>query len=121
MKKILIIEDDELISKTYQTIFEANGYEVDFAFDIKKGWEKIVEMQPDVILLDLMLQGVSGVEVLEKIRNQKNTKMPIVIVITNLQGEKICQEVLDHGASLCLIKDQYTPKQIYDQVTAVLK
>ena len=71
MAKIAIIEDDQAISQMYRIKFESEGYQVETAPDGKVGLELIKEMQPDIVLLDIMMPEMNGDEVLQKIRSTK--------------------------------------------------
>jgi len=69
MKKILIIEDDQIIANIYRNKFATEGYQAETAYDGESGLKSVRAFQPDVILLDLMLPRMSGVDFIIHIRS----------------------------------------------------
>lgn len=80
MKKILIMEDDADISLLLCKILKKAGYETETAFSGTEGLLRLDLGVPDLILLDLMLPGMSGEEVLRRIREEKQLELPVVIL-----------------------------------------
>jgi two-component system nitrogen regulation response regulator NtrX len=79
MKTILIIDDDKSVRESLKMILEYDRYEVEFAENGEQGLQKIDRMPVDVVLLDIKMSGMDGIEVLTKIR-QKNEKIPVVMI-----------------------------------------
>ena len=88
MVKIAIIEDDLAIAQMYRLKFEAEGYKVEIAANGKLGLELCEEMQPDMVLLDLMMPEMNGDEMLEKMRKADWGKKPQVIILTNVSEQE---------------------------------
>lgn len=109
MKKILLIEDDFYIRSLYKTVFEKNGFIVTEAADGKEALQKIKEDSFNLIILDLMLPGISGMEVLKSVR--KFSQTPIYI-LTNIGNEETLQEAMASGAQAYFVKVNYTPNQL---------
>ena len=86
MKKILIIEDDPIITRIYQQKYEEAGYETSLLLrTAKQGLQKVKDFKPDLVQLDLMLPKMNGVEVIRKIRSQPEFKtMPILVLLQYL-------------------------------------
>jgi len=82
MKKILIIEDDDHIIELLKFNVENNGYEVSIAMDGNEGLNKAIDELPDLILLDLMLPGIDGIEICNKLKNKDRTKDIPIIMLT---------------------------------------
>lgn len=82
MARILSIEDDADLQHLIGLTLHNNGFEVQYAFNGKEGYEKILSMHPDLILLDLMLPGMNGVEILKAVKANKEVRDLPVIVIT---------------------------------------
>lgn len=82
MKKILIIEDDDHIIELLKFNVENNGYEVSFAMDGHEGLNKAINELPDLILLDLMLPGIDGIDICNKLKNKDRTKDIPIIMLT---------------------------------------
>ena len=119
-RKILIIEDDPLIASIYKNKFEEAGYEVDAAYDGQAGFYRVHEVKPDVVLLDLMLPQMNGLEILKKIRAQKRfDKLPI-FVLTNAYLSKSAHEAAAAGANEVFDKGTTTPQHILDTANTLL-
>lgn len=82
MKKILIIEDDDHIVELLKFNVENNGYEVSVAMDGHDGLNKAINELPDLILLDLMLPGIDGIDICNKLKNKDRTKDIPIIMLT---------------------------------------
>src|SRR5580704_13466234 len=120
MKKILIIEDDQLVANIYRNKFAVDHYEVDVAHDGETGLEMISQQPPGLVLLDLMLPKMTGVDVLKKIRAQPDLKLLPVVVFSNTYLTNIVQEAWKAGATKCLSKANCTPKQVLDVVRSLM-
>src|SRR5258708_39773198 len=81
--KVAIIEDDMAIVQMYRTKFENEGYEVATAPDGASGLELIDSFEPDIILLDLMMPNMNGLDMLSKLRSQQGGRDAKEIVLTN--------------------------------------
>ena len=121
MKKIAIIEDDLVVANIYRNKFNVDGFQVELASDGASGFELIKTFRPDLVLLDLMLPTVSGVEVLKKIRLEPGLQDLPVIVFSSTYLTNVVQEAWKVGATKCLSKASCTPKQIIEVVRAALK
>lgn len=120
MTKILVVEDDELIARMYEKIFGFDGYQVELAADGEEGLKKIQEVKPTLVLLDIMMPKMNGLQVLDKIKADPNTKNIPVVMLTNLDGEKDAEAALSKGAVKYIVKSNYDPKQISDMVKEIL-
>lgn len=120
MNKIAIIEDDQAISQMYRIKFEAEGFEVETAGNGELGLKLIEEMQPDIILLDLMMPVMNGDEMLSKLRATTWGKDVKVIILTNM-GEQEAPEVLKTlGVRKFIVKAEMTPRQVAEMVNEEL-
>jgi len=120
MVKILIIEDDPLMSRMYQKIFTFEGYEVEMAVDGMEGLDKARVVKPTLILLDIMMPKMNGIEVLEKLKADPETKVIPVVMLTNLAGQQDAELALSKGAVKYIVKSEYEPKQVADMVKEIL-
>ncbi|MCX5787496.1 MAG: response regulator transcription factor [Elusimicrobia bacterium] len=82
MARILSIEDDPDLQHLIGLSLHSNGYEIQYAFNGKEGYEKILSMHPDLVLLDLMLPGMNGVEILKAVKSNKDVRDLPIIVLT---------------------------------------
>ncbi len=120
MAKILIVEDDPLMSRMYQKIFKFEGYDVAMAGDGEQGLEAAKKEKPTLILLDVMMPKMNGLQLLEKLKLDPDTKSIPVVMLTNLAGEKDAEVALTKGAVKYIVKSEYEPKQITDMVKSIL-
>src|SRR6185369_13560136 len=119
MKKILIIDDDKFTSDIYRDKFKSAGYEAEVTGDGNSAMDRLKGSPPDVVLLDLMLPEVNGVEVLKFIRAQESTRALPVIVFTNSYAGGLVQAAREAGANKCLSKAMCTLAQLVDEVAAL--
>ena len=120
MKKILIVEDDQIVANIYRNKFAVEGFQVDIAPDGETGLDKVKTFRPDAVILDLMLPRLSGVEVMKRIRAQADLQRLPVIVFSNTYLMNLVQEAWKAGATKCLSKSNCTPKQVVDVVRGAL-
>lgn len=120
MSKILIVEDDELISGLYQNIFTFDKHEVQVANDGEEALIKIREFKPNLVLLDIMMPKMNGLQVLDRIKADPETKNIPVVMLTNLDGKQDAETALVKGAVKYIVKSNYNPKQISDMVKEIL-
>lgn len=120
MSKILIIEDDPLMSRMYQKIFIFEKYEVEMAGDGVEGLDKARAVKPTLILLDVMMPKMNGLETLSKLKADPETKSIPVVMLTNLAGQQDAETAMSKGAVKYIIKSEYEPKQVADMVKGIL-
>lgn len=118
--KIAIIEDDMAIVQMYRTKFETEGYDVETAGDGATGLDLIESFSPDVVLLDLMMPGMNGLDMLQKLRNQPGGGEAKVIVLTNMGDTETATKVYKMAADDYIVKAEMTPKQVTERVKALL-
>lgn len=120
MKTILFVEDEAALQKTLGEILKQEGYEVTPALDGEVGLRLAKDKKPDLILLDLILPKVHGIEVLRKLKEDKETKGIPVIVLTNLGEIKDINKVVELGATTYLVKAQYTLEEVVEKIKKAL-
>jgi len=118
--KILIVEDDPLISRMYETVFKFEGFEVELARNGQEGIEKMAEEKPKMVLLDVMMPKMSGIDVLREMKSNPKTKGIPVVVLTNLSSIKDAETALELGAVKFIVKSKNKPKQIVEQIKEIL-
>lgn len=119
-QRLLIIEDDFFIRDLYQRQFVKSNFLVDTAETGPDGIVKAQEGRPTVILLDIMLPKMSGIEVLKKLKETEETKPIPVILLTNLSEDQMIKQGFELGAEGYLIKSAYTPEQVVAEVTKLM-
>ena len=119
-KKILIIEDDQETLNMYLVVLNGAGFEVISGVDGTDGLEKAKAEKPDLILLDIILPGISGFDVLAEMRRDPNLKDTPIIMLTNLGHEADLRKAHDLGANKYLVKADYVPSKVLEEVQAML-
>ena len=120
MAKILIIEDDPLMLRMYQKIFKFEGYEVTVASNGEEGIDQTRKEKPTLILLDIMMPKMNGLEVLDKLKNDPLTKKIPIVMLTNLAGSHDADKALTLGAVKYIVKSEFDPKQVTNMVKEIL-
>lgn len=120
-KKILVVEDDEMISAMYKTKFTADGFEVFRAENGQDGFNIAKKEKPDLIMLDVILPQLDGFSVLEKLKNDNITKKISVVMLTNLGTDEDKEKGKKMGAKDYLVKANFTPGQISEKIKEYLK
>ncbi len=116
MKKILIIEDDEILANIYRNKLAVKHYQVEVAGTGESGLALMRTFKPHVILLDLMLPKLSGVDVLKHIRSEADFASVPVIVFSNTYLTNVIQDAWKAGATKCISKARCSPKDILDVI-----
>ena len=114
-KKILIIDADESVAAIYRAQIEAAGYEVEVALDGETGFHDLYTINPDALLLDLLLPGgMTGSEILKKTRAQKKFEKTPILVFTNIYTRDVEEEARAAGALRLFNKAAATPRDVID-------
>jgi DNA-binding response OmpR family regulator len=116
IKKVLCIEDEHFISELYARALTKAGYQVDVQLDGQKGMAAAQTDQYDIILLDLMIPNITGIEVLRTLRDPRKTpKMHAKIIITtNLEQRDDVRADIEQAADGYLVKAEITPHELVD-------
>jgi DNA-binding response OmpR family regulator len=120
MNKILIVEDDQIVANIYRNKFVVDGFQTEVASDGEEGFELINSFHPDVVILDLMLPKISGLDLLKKIRAEAHLKQLPVVVFSNTYLSNMVQDAWTAGATKCLSKANCTPKQVLEVIRGLL-
>jgi DNA-binding response OmpR family regulator len=97
-KRILIIDDDEDILDLIKVTLKLNNFECATALSAPEGLEKAKKVKPHLILLDLLLPQVSGIEFLQELKNDPELAGIPVVALTSLIDEETAQKVMNSGA-----------------------
>lgn len=120
MKKILFVEDEEVLQKTMGDMLEQKGFTVLKALDGLSGLEAARRETPNLILLDLVLPKKDGFEVLAELKRDPATKNIPIIVLTNLEGSADIEKALSLGATTYLVKANYNLSDLLAKIEGVL-
>ncbi len=116
MQKIILIEDDEILSKVLAEELRDVGFEVATAFDGEKGLELTRSAHPDLVLLDLIMPKQNGFEVLKTLKKSPETKDIPVIILTVINADEDIMKGLQLGAQDFIIKSQHAVVEIVEKI-----
>lgn len=115
-KKVLIIEDEEILMNLLQRKLIQEGYEVAIARDGDEGLKSMKDDAPDLILLDILMPRVGGIEVMEAMQKDEGLKgIPVVIISNSGQPVEI-DKAQKLGAKDWLIKTEFDPREVVEKV-----
>ena len=122
-KTVLIVEDDRFLLDMYVMKFNERGFAVETAFGGQEALAKIQKKsnKPDIVLLDLVMPGIGGFEVLEKIKTGKLLPGSLVIILSNLGQKEDIDRGLALGADGYIVKASATPTEVVDKVITAIQ
>jgi len=120
MKKILLIEDDQLVANIYRNKLVVAGFQVEVANDGESGYELIRGFRPDAVLLDLMLPRLPGIDLIRKVRGESDFANLPMLVFTSTYLTSMVQDAWKAGATKCLAKSSCTPAQVIETLKSLL-
>lgn len=120
LKNILLVEDEDFIRELYTRQLTKAGFAVKSAIDGQSGLNILKTEQFDLLLLDIMLPGMNGLQLLREFKTQNPNSPMITILLTNLGQEAVIKEGFELGAQAYLIKASYTPDQVVNEVRNAL-
>jgi len=121
VKKVLLVEDEKEIRELYAQYLGDMGYTVISAEDGNVALQKAFSEEWDIMLLDVILPGQDGIQVLKLIKADKLLRDKPVIALTNLNIESVINEIFDLGADGFLVKSEITPDKIFNEIETVLQ
>jgi len=121
MKKILIVEDDKFLRELMARKLSQENFEIVEAVDGEEGIKKIKDTIPDIVLLDLILPGIDGFEVLAKVKEDTTTNSIPVIILSNLGQTEDVERGMKLGAIDFLVKAHFTPNEIIEKIKVILE
>lgn len=116
--RVLIVEDDDVIREVYAMKFELEGYPVAVAADGAAALKVAEDFKPDVILLDMMMPVMDGLNFMKRYLNPYNAgPQAEIIVFSNISAPHQMNEVMELGAADYWVKSDYTPEQVVGAVS----
>ncbi len=120
MKTIVVVEDQTVLATAYSNKFKGEGFKVEVAMDGDAGLDLITRIKPDLVLLDVHLPKLNGLELLRMVRSNPALHAMPVIVFSNLAKEGAVEEAWEAGATLVLSKFNTSPKRVLESVITIL-
>jgi PleD family two-component response regulator len=117
--KVLIVEDDRTTIKIITHILEQHNFKVGHTSDAEDGLKKAFKEKPDLILLDIMLPGMDGFQLLARLQATKETSRIPVIILSSLSGEKDILKGLERGATDYILKP-FSPQILFFKIKKIL-
>lgn len=121
MDKILIVEDDKFLRDLLEAKLIKENFPISIAIDGEEGLRKARDEKPDLVLLDLILPGMNGFEILKNMKENPETVNIKVIILSNLGQEEEVEKAMALGATDYLIKAHFTLEEIVEKIKKVLK
>lgn len=121
MARILIIEDDSILLSMYQKLLTNHGYEVSTAMDGDVGLKAALDGHPDLILLDIRMPRMNGMDVLHKLRFDQWGKSVNIIILTNLDAsDAILKGIVEDKPTYYLVKANNPPEKVLEKISEVI-
>ena len=118
---VLIIEDEQFLCSLMLKKLESSGFTARGVFGGEEGLKAVEELKPEAILLDLLLPGIDGFEVIRRLKKDERFKKVPILVISNLGEPSDISKARELGALDYLIKTNYSPDEIVSKVWQALK
>lgn len=121
MKKILIIDDDPVFAKICESLLHGAEFLVESASDAEMAFERLRNNPPDLVLLDLFMGKINGVQILKQIRTHSTTQATPVIALSSASTSRLVEAAWNAGANRFLAKDHFDPDRFLQLIRATLE
>lgn len=119
-KSILLVDDDLTLREMYMERLKAEGFSVEMAKDGEEALQKAADLHPNIILLDIMMPKINGLDVLKKLKSSDQTSDIPVIVLTALIQDREKMESITRGADDYIVKSEMMPGDVIAKVKNLL-
>ena len=116
MKKILFIEDESALQKTFGDVLTKEGFKMISAIDGEVGLRLAKSEKPDLIILDLVLPKLHGLEVLKELKKNNEIRNIPVIILTNMRDTENIERTLELGVTTYMVKADYTLEDVVSKI-----
>jgi len=120
-KQILLVEDDAFLVDIYTTKLNEEGFAVEVAKTGEEALKKLEKIKPDLILLDIVLPGIDGWEILKKVKADPKLKNIQVVILSNLGRKEEVEKGINLGSVKYLVKANYTPTEVVEEIKLLFK
>lgn len=121
VRKILLVEDEASLKELYRELLFSEGFEVDVVEDGQAALESMRRGGYDLVLLDIRLPKLDGLQVLKQLTDEEKENAGIIYMLTNFNDDTVIKEAYELGADGYLMKNAMTPADVLDEVEAALK
>ena len=118
--KILLVEDEKDLAELFSLRLKADGFDITVATNGLEAIKLIKKINPDLVLLDLVMPDMDGYEVLKKLKKDKVLNETIIYVWSNLTQKDEIDKAKKLGANGYLVKSDYTPSKLSEKVKEIL-
>jgi CheY-like chemotaxis protein len=120
-QKVLIVEDEKMLREAYAQILSLKGYDVATACDGVEGLEQLEKVKPGLVLLDILMPRMDGLEFLRQAKVKQNYPNTKVLAFSNLSNASQVSEMVKNGADQHILKSSVSPAQLVSLVEGLLK
>ena len=120
MANVLVVEDNKTLNQAYKMILQKEGHDVRAAYNGKEGLELVKINEPSLILLDMLMPTMNGIDFLKKFRPDKHPDTT-VIILSNLNEDAEVQQALKLGARKYILKASTSPQELINHVKEATK
>lgn len=120
-RSILLVDDELTLREMYSERLKAEGFSVETAKDGEEALQKASDLHPNIILLDIMMPKINGLDVLKRLKEQEDTKAIPVIVLTALIQDREKMESITRGADDYIVKSETMPGEVIQKVKILLE
>ena len=117
---LLLVEDNPIIQRMYSRNFELANFQVTTASDGTMGVSTALSLHPDIIVMDVMMPNMNGLEALKLLKENEQTKAIPVIMLSANEDDNLFKQALDLGASRYLLKSSLDPNSIVDMINETI-
>jgi two-component system, sensor histidine kinase and response regulator len=117
---IMIVDDDMTLHEMYSERLKEEGYTIGSAYDGEEALSKVYDIKPDLILLDVMMPKMNGIDVMKKLREDDKTKnIPIILLTALVQEISKIKDMMGPSDGY-MIKSEVTPAQIVESIKKII-
>jgi DNA-binding response OmpR family regulator len=122
MANILSIEDDAVLQQTLSMALYNAGYEIHYAFNGKEGYDKILSRHPDLVLLDLMLPMMNGMEILKQMRLHAELRaIPVIVLTAMVDDENKIERALRQQSNIKYLRKPFQMSELIELIGRTLR
>jgi len=120
-KKILLVDDDKELCELYKITLTAEGFIVEVADNGETALSEIMKQKPDLVILDIMMPKIHGIDTLDILKATPETKEIKVIILSALSDQKMIDRAKDFGAVDYIVKSQVDMATVIERIRQALK